>query len=175
MAQLLNAFNYDTPGSGAITMQHGSLTFVGYNIYESISWQTINFIISQQTGANRTWTYSFGLYTLTGSTLSLINSVSGTHNATGSNVQWVSMTATSATSNLTPGTWFFGILVSTHGITSISMYGRGMGNISNAFPGGFHMGAMTASTTALPSAVCTSDLNTTGSVAMAMPSIMLSA
>lgn len=117
-------------------------------------------------------TFSIGLYSLNGSTLSLANSASGTR--TQNSFGYFTITATSATQNITPGTWWFGFLLSTTGSSGNSIYGQTGLPVGNAFPGGFMGGRMTESTGALPTAYSTSNLDTTGADSNQVPMIILS-
>lgn len=165
--QLLNSPNL-------LTINNGSLSFFPFNIRDSISFGTLNFLMGK-TNNNVTFTMSVGLYSLTGSTLSLTNSISETFSSTNV-VQkfYMSLTATSAAQNITPGTWFLGMLVSTGGNSDLSLNGATI-NPGNAFPGAFIGGAMTDSTNALPSSYATSNLDITGSNPVSVPLILLTA
>ena len=156
-----------------ITINNGSISFFPFNIYDSLSLSVFNCLFLGS-NANKTVSLSIGLYSLNGSTLSLSNSISGTRSQSDNNVWYASMTATSATQNITPGTWWFGILASTGGNSSVAFIGQTKANAANAFPGGFIGGRMTASSNALPSSYATSDLDITGNDAMAVPMIILS-
>jgi hypothetical protein len=90
---------------------------------------------------------------------------------------WISFTNTSATQNITPGTWYFGIVLSFNpsstGFDTHLLRGHRGFSAENAFPGSFIWGRMTATTGALPSSYATSDLDTTGMDAMGVPYILL--
>lgn len=149
---------------------HGGITYTPFNIEESISWKTINAWISNNTGSV---SIHIGLYSLNGSTLSLANSVSG---ITSNNINgFLQLTSTSANQNLTPGTWFFALLVSTSGTHNFSFMGQSGLPANNAFPGGFMGGRMTDTTNAFPAAYSTSNLDVTGSDANPVPIILLTA
>ena len=151
-----------------------SLTFFPFNIYDSISFNCLNCVIFGS-NANKTQTYSIGLYSLNASTLSLENSMSATLTQNNASRYYLSITATSATENITPGTWYLGFLVSTGGNSNFSIMGQTNVNPANAFPSAFIGGRMTVSTNALPTAYSTSDLDITGNDAMWVPTIILSA
>ena len=123
-------------------------------------------------------TLQFGLFSLNGSTLSLANSASRTIEHTDSANSWYSM-VTSATQNISPGAWYFGVNFFTGGEvtahSSASLLGNSTFNPGNAIPGGFLMGRMTASTTAIPASIATSDLDITGSDAIRQPYIIITA
>lgn len=151
-------------------MSNGTLSFCPMILEDSISIGTLNLYIQQ--AANGTRTFSIGLYSLTGSTLSIINSWSQTYN---SRAYYFTCSNTSANQNITPGTWWLGLLVSTSGTSNAFIYGQTSINPANAFPGGFIGGRMSDSTNALPSSYATSDLDITGNDAMFVPFILLTA
>ena len=154
-----------------------TLTFTPYQIWDNISFKTFNFLLYNFDGSNASYSLSFGLYSLTGSTLSLANSVSGQFTATNTlGYYWQSLTDTSTTQNITPGTWFWGMLISTGGNTNVRLPGIASAiiNPGNAFPNSFIGGAMTVSTNALPSSYAISDLDITGGKELAVPNIILS-
>jgi len=97
---------------------------------------------------------------------------------TNSALSWYSM-VTSATQNISPGAWYFGLNFFTGGIatdhSSISFFGNSSINPPNAIPGGFLMGRMTASTNAMPASIATSDLDITGSDAIRQPFVIITA
>lgn len=126
--------------------------------------------------ATATRSISFGLYSLTGSTLSLANSASRsvTIDLNGGFVSWLSM-ITSATQNITPGTWYFGINFSEAGGGGLSVLGNSSINPANAVPGAFLRGRVTASTGAMPASIATSALDITGADAMRQPYIIITA
>ncbi|OGM12447.1 hypothetical protein A2V80_03520 [Candidatus Woesebacteria bacterium RBG_16_39_8b] len=177
MGQMPFAMNLDDPGSNAfISINAGSLSFFPLQVYESVSFNTLNMIVYHN-ATQKTLSYYIGLYSLNGSTLSLANTVSATFtHPNNANVgRYISFSNTSATQNITPGTWWVGFLASTAGSNNISLRGANNQNPSNAFPGAFYGGAMTASTNALPASIATSDLDITGSDAIAVPFICISA
>src|SRR3990167_7661894 len=147
------------------------MKFVGFNIQDSILFKTIN-IPQFFNNTSLSHTLSLGLYSLNGSTLSLGNSASGSITASGLKRCYLSITGTSATQNITPGTWYFGLLISISSGTVISIYGQSSANPSNAFPGVFIGGIMTDSTNALPTSFATSNLDITGVDALSVPSII---
>jgi len=140
----------------------GSLTFMPLNLGDSISWATINLLVRTSSSANQTHSILMGLYSITGSSLSLVNSVSGNMSTNGSGRAWMSMTDTSATSNLTPGTWFLGIIARTGGTAAFQLVGTSNTAIGNNFPGSFIGGIYSVSTNALPTSLSTSEVTTSG-------------
>ncbi len=173
--QLSFAQNINQIGPGPVVISNGTMSFIGWNLRASISFLTLNMGISQATAA--TQTISVGLYSLNGVSLSLANSISTATSLSNSSGYYASFTSASATQNITPGTWYWGLLVSTSGNSGISFYGNQSSNIAanNAFPGAFIGGIMTESTAALPTNIATSDLDITGSDATGVPYILLSA
>lgn len=176
MAQLDFEYNFPNINRSISGINAVSLTFVPFHIRDSISWSIFNMPITYQaTDTTHAQSLSVGLYTLNGSTLSLMNSISGTNTFSTANIgRFISLTATSATQNLTPGNYWFGILLSTsNGTSRLSIWGASLPSANNAFPVGFVGGAMTASTNALPTAYSTSDLDTTGIDGLLIPYILL--
>ena len=166
LIQHFNVANLSWQGS------NGSLSFIPIQPTDSISFGVLNLLYRQtHTSSN---SVSIGLYSLNGGNLSLANSISGiATNSAGAG--WISLTATSATQNITPGTWWLGLLFSTTGSSAFSLYGNNNISPGNAFPGGFMMGRMSASTNALPTSYATSDLDIIGFDAVQIPIIILTA
>ena len=151
----------------SLSFNYPTLLFVGNND---------NSLFSTHTRNN---SYSFGLYSLNGSTLSLANSASTLISigvGAAEFTSWYSM-ATSATQNITPGAWYFARNVSSAGIAvkSARHLINSSINPANAIPGGFLMGRMTASTGVMPGSIATSDLDITGSDAIRQPYIIVTA
>lgn len=178
MGQLLYAQNFNNVPNASMTYAKGSLLFFGFNIYESISFKTANMVISGNANSNGDVSISLGLYSLNSSTLSLANSISrGITRPSWDNPIYISLSDTSANQNISPGTWYWGLVIS--GTTTAQNVTRliGQQNIDplNAFPGGFIGGRMTDTTNALPVSYETSNLDITGSDAMPVPVIILTA
>ena len=169
--------------NNAVSIPNASLTFFTIMLTDSISFKTFNIMWAHGGGntSNKTYSLSVGLYSLTGSTLSIANSISGTftHSVSGQRGGYMSISDTSANQNITPGTWFFGLLFSTtHAGGAAGSLQLRLGltaNPGNVFPGGFIGGAMTDSTGVLPSSLATSNLNITGATALRVPTIILTA
>lgn len=175
MAQLNFQTNFFARNVLQSGISNGTLSFFAFNVFDSISFVALNLLVRASSAADKTITMSAGLYSLTGNTLSIANSISGSMTLLeGARNQYISMTGASANQNITPGTWYFGILVSTSGNSAISFFGQSI-NPANAFPGGFFQGRMSASTNALPGSYATSDLDVTGGDAMQVPMIILTA
>src|SRR3990167_4778982 len=173
MGQLNFAMNYFYKvNHDGQAISNNTLSFVPFNVYESISLNTVN--IKFRRAAANTVSLSLGLYSLNVSTLSIVNSLSVTAGLSSSG-NYVSLTNTSADQNITPGTWYFGVLISAATAANAILEGVSNLSVDNAFPGGFIGGRMTASTAALPAAYSTSDLDITGSDAIRSFTIILSA
>lgn len=175
MPQLNFEQNFEyLPGFAHITINNGTLTFFPLNIRDSVSFNTIN-LAASYVSSDQTHTFSLGLYSLTGNTLSIANSASRTFAPGGTGAGYISIANTSATQNITPGTWWMGLVASTSSRSNASLVGATTINPQNAFPGSFIGGEMTDSTNALPSSYATSNLDVTGNDAMVVPMIILSA
>lgn len=170
------------PGHLGATFASGSdhtLSIHAVNIPLSLSFNYPAILLAgqyNQTSTTGTFTWRFGLYSLNGATLSLANSASASS-------AWNSVTftswltfATSATQNITPGTWYLALQASRGGgaITRSHFINSSI-NPANAIPGGFLMGRMTVSTAAMPASIATSELDITGSDAIRQPYIIITA
>ena len=161
MAQLNFAMNFHyTPGDN-ITINNGSLSFVPFLINDSISFNIINFVHRRTSNAADvlSFTLSFGLYSLNGSTLSLANSASRSTAPTANQFSWVTL-ETSATQDITPGSWYFGIITSSSGNSrfSLLMASNPEAGITGPYGGPFLRGINKTTTSALPASIATSDL-----------------
>src|SRR3990167_2584440 len=186
MGQMNFAYNFvGLPPSAQAISTLPTMSIFAYNILGSISLLTQNIGLQIEGGAlaSVNITANIGLYSLTGSTLSLANSLSATTSASGLDIVpafYLSLTATSATQNITPGTWYWGMLISQSDLTVLStaivrLIAGTSFNFANAFPGAFIGGAMTASTNAIPASIATSDLDIPGGPEMQVPMVLLSA
>lgn len=166
-------------GNAYIGFSNGTLSIHAVNIPLSLSFNTpvVLMSVSSGVGSALSGTIQFGLYSLNANTLSLANSASQSIGIGGSANSWYSM-ATSATQNITPGQWYFGMNFFTGGIatdhSSASFYGNSSLNPNNA-PTRFVMGRVTASTNAMPASIATSNLDITGSDAVRQPFIIITA
>ena len=171
------------PGHLGFEVTRGSantLLIHAVNIPLSISFNNVIILGKAETMGSalgtRSMGASFGLYSLNGSTLSLANSAgmsTTNYSIDVSSVIWRSM-ITSATQNITPGAWYFGFFFS--GINNlVSQLFNNSINPANAIPGGFLMGRMTDSITAMPGSIATSNLDITGSDAIRQPFIIITA
>ena len=139
----------------------GSLHIQGVEIPGSISFNNIQLVLSQgHTSASIT--ISFGLYSLTGATLSLANSASRSFNTNANGLNWITF-ATSATQDITPGNWYLGLMSSTSGQNSMSIFrNAGFAFSQGAYGGGFVRGFLSVSTSVLPGSIATSDMSKEG-------------
>ena len=180
MAQIAFEQNFNYWEGKVTLVNNATLSFIPMEIRDSVSLNTFNIgLIWGSSSSNGTFSASIGLYSLTGSSLSIINSFSGSRTLTSGGVNpfngFFSITTASATQNITPGNWWLGLLFSISQNTILSLVGALTANPANAFPGSFIGGAMTDSTNALPASFATSNLDITGSDAMFVPSIIISA
>jgi hypothetical protein len=160
---------------GFLAYSFGTLSFQHINIPVSLSFRYPVFMVSNN-NANRTITFHMGLYSLNAGTLSLANSASGLYQQSGAvnNTSWVSM-ATSATQNITPGSWYIGFNVAgSSNNSAISLLMNTSINPGNAEPF-FIQGRVTASTNAMPTNVATSVLDITGGDAIRQPYVIITA
>lgn len=134
---------------------------------DSISFNNVALILSKTGASSQTASFSFGLFSMNGATLSLANSASNTFSAAATTVHWLTL-ATSATQNISAGNWFYGMLISTTGSGGVSMIGNeGIVNAAaNGYrgfgppAGPFFRGNLKVSTNAMPTSIATSDCNT---------------
>lgn len=166
--------------AGNLEYSNATLSLQAVNIPLSISFNNVAVLMSVSSAALSalSGTLQFGLYSLNGSTLSLVNSASQDIQHTNSAYSWYTM-VTSATQNISPGAWYYGLNFFTGGIatnhSSVSFLGNSSINPGNAIPGGFLVGRMTASTTGMPASIAISDVDITGSDAMRQPYIIITA
>ena len=130
---------------------------------------------TSKTATSFNWSISMGLYSFDGTSLQLVNSASAnyTNDASKTAISWISL-ATSATSDITPGQWYFGLAFRSGGNASVSFGINSSINPGNASPV-FVKGRMTASSSAPPTAIATSDLDITGSDAVRQPHFIITA
>lgn len=141
--------------------------------------------------AGNTLSASFGLYSMTGGTLTLVNSGSSsfftsasttanttsgtrTRTANANYLSWLTL-ATSATSLLTPGEWFFGYLFSTtqagtstsaggslttNGSNTLAYYAGAGVSLTNTtqYGGGVYVGSLSVTTLSIPVSIATTDV-----------------
>lgn len=141
----------------------GSLTFYPFNFGDSLSLNNLNILGRMSSSANQTHTLLLGFYSLTGNTLTLINSVSRSLSINGSGRLWISFASSdvSVTSNVTPGTWFFGLIGRTGGTNALQLVGTS-NLVANNFPGGFIGGNYSVTTAALPVSISTNEVTLSG-------------
>lgn len=137
-----------------------SLNLWKYYFPGSLSFNNVALVISGSGGVSENLTLSFGLYSSTGSSLSLANSASLSAGLTLNQTTygWFTM-ATSATQDITPGNWYLAMMSSTSLGGSWSVDAAQLIGVSNAgnYAGPFFGGYFSASTGVLPSSIATSD------------------
>lgn len=192
------AFLYNFSPYNAVTnkaMSNSQLSFFAFNVYESISLKHLNVqprlnYNPHSTLNTQSLSILAGMYVLTASSLSLINS--GIHSTVISNTSgtagsitvdyWADVSSWYVTQNLTPGTWYIGLLpIFSTSNASITIVGMSLGGIGgtmaagNAFPLEFMSGSQAATTLDLPSLIATNTLVVTGAGATNTPCIIISA
>lgn len=152
----------------------------------SISFNNVAFMFMGQASSTRviSMTFSFGLYSLNVSTLSLANSASksSTFSSTNTVLQMITM-ITSATQDITPGDWWFGFMSSTSSGTTAGSFGLAVNSPNQpagsvAYGGPFERGMFTATTAAFPASINTANMSkeaTSTSVPSRHPYILISA
>lgn len=175
MGQINFQANINCVGYSNIRGTNRTLYVNPFNVYESISLNTVHIPFRLSVTA-QTLTLSLGLYSLSLGTLSLANSASATIRFTGAgNIQYVPITAISATQNITPGTWYWGFVVNSSGSSQFTIQGGASIAPGNAFPGGFTGGRYTVSTLGLPASIPITDFDVTGIDAHYVIPIIISA
>ncbi len=154
-----------------------SLLMRAFNVYETVAMGTLQLVVSHGSSGTRSHTVSIGIYSRTGDTLTLVNSVSSSSIKTtiGSGL-YFTMTNFSSAQTLDPGTWYIGILTSgTGGATSnMSFMGAPTDNQFTGNEPGFFRGAYSSATTnALPVSGLTSDFSTFGTSSKFTPYILI--
>ena len=166
-----------------IAWVNNTLSLVGVVLPGTISFNTVAMILNlSSTNSEQTISINFGLYSLNGSTLSLANSASYSTSLSSnqSSVGFYATFATSATQNINPGNWYFGLLPTG---TNTGGAARAFNNSRPlTFSGGIYVGVLvrgylSVSTNALPASIATSDVNKEGSSAngQVYPYILISA
>ncbi len=144
-----------------------ALKLQGFYLENSISASNFGLMLIQVFGPVASFTLSFGIYTLTGSTLTITNSGTFSTNVGNNESKWISF-ALSASQALSPQNYYFGLLASylvtatslSSNSTRLGFYGATQTRITNNMPGIFIRGKMTVSSSVLPLSVATSDLDT---------------
>jgi len=109
------------PYEQALANQIGTLAFQWVYIPDSISFNNVSMMYRASGSTAKSLTASFGLYSLTGSTLTLINSASGSvAPVNGAFTSWMSL-ATSATSNIIEGEYYFAHIISSAGASTVEV------------------------------------------------------
>jgi hypothetical protein len=143
----------------------GSLHIRGVYVEGSLSFNNvaIPLRVSQTntaTASTAAITMSVGLYSLNGASLSLANSASQSSTYRTTNVaSWLTL-ITSATQDITPGTWYIAVMSSSAGTGTVQHYMNVISPILDIFgspPGMFVRGYMSVGTNAMPGNIATSD------------------
>lgn len=173
----INQFQNLPQGYFVITASYvnGRLCMQVANIAGSLSFNNLAMIMSASGTTAKTLSISFGLYSLNGSTLSLANSAFFSSNPAANALSWITL-ATSATQDITPGTWFFAYIQSTSGNNNMSLMGGGLRSANVGYGGPFFRGIYSAATGALPASIATSDMIAEGTtVQFNQPYVLISA
>lgn len=142
----------NTNGWGAGSLQMHYVYMPG-----SLSFNQVAMLFSASGTTAKTATLSFGLYSLTGSTLSLANSASTSTAPTANTGLWITF-STSAAQDITPGDWFFAFMSSTSSNGNLSVVANIHPTIQRSHGGPFFRGYYTVTTTAFPASIATSDM-----------------
>jgi hypothetical protein len=161
-------------GSSHIFQNDSSLHVHAINIPLSLSFNYPVILFNKSNTNTDSVKWSLGLYSLTGSTLSLANLGSFTSTYTGQSGQSWHSFITSATQNITPGTWYLALL-ETNRPSGLGFVGNSSINPGNAIPGGFLMGRLSFTVTVMPASIATSDFDITGSDAIQTPYVIITA
>lgn len=143
-----------------LTVGFNTLFLQGVYIPGSISFNNVAVIVSvNRGGADMSITMSLGLYSLTGSTLSLANSAGNSFGFTADNFSWRTL-ATSATQDISPGNWYLGFIRVSSGDDAMTVvHSPTFGGLAIVSHGGlFVRGIHSVSQTVMPSSIATSDL-----------------
>ena len=163
MAQLLAYENF--PCDGAFTaVNNGRLRMMAVNIPGSISFVRPTILFSASGTTAKTASILFGLYSLNAGTLSLANSASKSTNPAANTGIWLTL-ITSATQNITPGTWYFGVVTLTAGNSNLScLYNAEPAAllVGAGYGGPFFRGWYSTTTNALPASINTTAFSKEG-------------
>jgi hypothetical protein len=173
--QMLVYQNFNYLATQANTIQSGIVKFAPIIVPAYVTFSNLHIFLKNAISNEGTLSLSAGLYSLTGSTLTLLNSISGSQTYSAASVYPCNgITDVSAAYNITPGNYWIGFLAKTSSESSISsLVANFYFVINNSFPGTFIGGIMTASTAALPASIETSKLDVLGTNELCVPSIIL--
>lgn len=169
-----NVITDNMPGANA------TISFRAFNIPDSLTLNSVAMLISLN--SSRSATISFGLYSFTGSTLTLVDSASGLiSSSTTSPLIWSSLSI-SASYNIVPGTWYFAILGSFNPNVQSAAYYNDALNLaqlgSGLYGGAPIAGGYSTTTAALPASLNVTEILIGAggnSNAMHFPYILISA
>ena len=145
--------------NGVAEMTANSLYVSNIFIPGSISFNSVYILVSAAGTTARTGSFSFGLYSLNGSTLSLANSASRSFNFVNA-FSWITL-ITSATQDITPGNWYFARLFGSSSQSSYFFFGGGHLGQASAHSGPLIYGVYSDSTTGFPASIATSEFTKT--------------
>lgn len=193
-ASMVEFGQFESANSVTASSGNPNLSLQRFSVANGISATRLDFLQHYTVAAstNGSMTFRLALYTMSGSTLGTVATASATvtHSSGGadatntagysahSGTQWRSMAL--GTWNMTPGEYFLGAMVSLNGPAgttgSMTLYGRSAISIANgALLGAANPinhwagGIFSAGTSAPPASVHISDVNRTGSYALAQP------
>lgn len=178
------AYNFCLNQTVSSSISYNYVRFFPFTLNDYISLNTVNIpgIIAGYNGGGDCVVYHIGLYSLTGSTLTVLNSATAWRRANNSANGYFGADGFVA-SNVSPGNYWFGFYIMTSvtgtntsytNTTMCRMYGNTIAG-NDIYPGAFFVGSATVSTTALPASTATSDLDITGTDAIFIPAITISA
>lgn len=156
----------------------GRLFINGVYIPGSISFNTVQALIRVAANRNQcSFTFSFGLYSLNGSTLSIANSASRsfTNAASSAIISYISL-ATSAIQDITPGNWYLGLVYASSSDTlNVIGYPQAI-LLTQVYGGAYISGAYSVTTGGLPTTILSSELlKQDAAVGTNFPYILISA
>ena len=152
---------------------NATISFNPIFVPHKVSFNVPAILVSVPGSTARTFSISLGLYSLTGSTLSLANSASQTITIT-SGISWVSF-VTSATQAISTGQWYIGLGIRSAGTSNLSIAGFSSVGIGNNPTDVLLNARMTASSTAMPGSINTTALDLSGTDANRQPYVIISA
>lgn len=174
MAQLQFSQNMNFLPGNSPAMVDGALSVWQWTPTDSVSLNTLQIVIQQTAAVSANFSFFLGLYTLTGSTLTIVNSASRSGaNATSNGLYYISL-VTSATSNITPIPMWWGLLYRSHSAV-FALNGQNLINATNAFPGALIAGTLSVTTVGVPASIATTDLVTSGVAGSFAPYMIISA
>ena len=137
---------------------NGALRIRGVYIPGSISFNQVAVVFNNNSVVANSLSISFGLYSLSNnSTLNLANSASFSSTYSATIISWLTL-ATSATQDITPGNWYFGVVVSQSNHTDFGLLGNTDQPVVSVYGGPAMRGQYRSTTNNIPSTIHTSDI-----------------